>query len=205
MGLVLDASLTELGRSQSQELYELTKDTIQKTAQLIVSSPLRRPMETMLIAFNDLKERLDAQGQGVILLDTLQEIEGKPCDTPLFPVDVLKSSNGGIFSALDFSTLSEGYASKTGIFDPVNGSERARQVRRWLRDRPEMEIVVVAHGDILRYLVDGQQSTRRWDNAELKAFTFVSEDDDNASLVAATNSIKPQDATDQPTSSQMEG
>jgi hypothetical protein len=56
-------------------------------------------------------------------------------------VSELQNSNGGIFAELDFSNLSDDYASKRGIFDPVNVSERARDVRRWLRARPEKEIV----------------------------------------------------------------
>ena len=64
-----------------------------------------------------------------------------PCDTPLSPVSRLAASNGGIFAHLDFSTLSPDYASKTGIFAPEKIVERAKRVRRWLRDRPEVEIV----------------------------------------------------------------
>lgn len=53
----------------------------------------------------------------------------------------LQNANEGLFADLDFSTLSVDYASKTGIFSPDNAAERARVVRRWLRDRPEKEIV----------------------------------------------------------------
>lgn len=44
-------------------------------------------------------------------------------------------------AGFDFSTLSPDYASKKGIFDPDNSEERARQLRQWLRSRPEREIV----------------------------------------------------------------
>lgn len=64
-----------------------------------------------------------------------------PCDTPLHPREELASSMGGMFSDLDFSGLSEGYASKQGIFDPERAAERAEMVRKWLRERPEQEIV----------------------------------------------------------------
>jgi hypothetical protein len=46
----------------------------------------------------------------------------------------------GIFADLDFSTLSPDYASKKGIFATDNAPDRAKRVRRWLRDRPEAEI-----------------------------------------------------------------
>ncbi|WWC89077.1 uncharacterized protein L201_003995 [Kwoniella dendrophila CBS 6074] len=200
---IADAPLTDLGKTQSKELYNLSKNTFQKTAELLVSSPLRRPMETMLIGYSDLKARLDKEGKPVILLDTLQEVGPYPCDTPTYPVSKLKSSNNGIFESLDFSTLSPEYASKKGIYAPENGSERAKQVRYWLRNREESEIVVVAHGDILRYIADNQQSARPWDNAEVKVFTFVSEDDENASLVEVDQHAEPKDATDEPTSAEM--
>jgi len=63
-------------------------------------------------------------------------------------------------AGLDFSTLSPDYATNTGIFDIDNTAERAKQVRLWLRSRPEREIVLVAHGDILRWIVDGHHSSR---------------------------------------------
>jgi hypothetical protein len=47
----------------------------------------------------------------------------------------------GMFSDLDFTGLSPDYASKQGIFDPERAAERAELVRKWLRERPEQEIV----------------------------------------------------------------
>lgn len=55
---------------------------------------------------------------------------------------------------------------------------RARWVRRWLRDRAEREIVVVAHGDILRYITDGTNSGEPWRNAEVKVYTFLNDEND---------------------------
>lgn len=47
----------------------------------------------------------------------------------------------GMFSDLDFTGLSDDYASKQGIYDPERAAERAELVRKWLRERPEQEIV----------------------------------------------------------------
>lgn len=44
-------------------------------------------------------------------------------------------------AGLDFSTLSEDYATNEGIYHSDNTAERAKKVRQWLRDRPEREIV----------------------------------------------------------------
>ena len=54
--------------------------------------------------------------------------------------------------------------------------QRARWVRHWLRARPEREIVVVAHGDILRYVIEGFNSHSPWANAEVRAYTFELEE-----------------------------
>ncbi|KAE8539238.1 hypothetical protein D1P53_004336 [Cryptococcus gattii VGV] len=200
---IADALLTALGREQSRQLNEATKNGVQRTAELLVTSPLRRPLETMLLGYPELKVRLEKAGKSVILLDILQEVGPYPCDTPTHPISALKASNNGIFSTLDFSTLSPDYASKEGIFGPANGETRAKLVRKWLRERPEKEIVVVAHGDILRFIVDGQQSSRPWNNAENKVFTFRSNDASDDSLVEADYQVEARDATAEPTSSEI--
>lgn len=74
---VPDAPLTQLGRQQSEELYKATKDNIQKTAELLVSSALRRPLSTMVIGYKDLRMRLEAEGKKVIVLPQLQEVRHK--------------------------------------------------------------------------------------------------------------------------------
>jgi hypothetical protein len=51
-------------------------------------------------------------------------------------------------------------------------------VRRWLRDRPEREIVVVAHADILRYITEGMNSGEPWGNTEVKEYTFLNDGKD---------------------------
>jgi broad specificity phosphatase PhoE len=71
---VRDAPLTVLGRQQSQGLYKETKDTIQKTAELLVTSPLRRPLSTMVIGYVDLRRKLEAEGKPVVVLPQLQEV-----------------------------------------------------------------------------------------------------------------------------------
>jgi len=45
------------------------------------------------------------------------------------------------FSGIDFSSLEDDWNSKKGEFDPNRAAERAKWVRKWLRARPEKEIV----------------------------------------------------------------
>lgn len=51
---------------------------------------------------------------------------------------------------------------------------RAQWVRQYLRSRPEKNIVLVAHGDILRRITATAKgnSTYQWKNAEVRLFNF---------------------------------
>jgi len=173
-----DAPLTALGREQSLGLYHDTKDTIQKTAELLVSSALRRPLSTMLIGYSGLQKRLEAEGKPPIILPQLQECNDLPCDTGS-PREALEADPE--FAGLDFSNLSPDWTSKEGFYAPTVPAlqARARWNRRWLRSRPEKEIVVVSHGDCLRYITDGYNSGALWANAEVREYTFKAEEEED--------------------------
>ncbi|ORY73621.1 histidine phosphatase superfamily [Leucosporidium creatinivorum] len=202
-----DAELTPLGRQQSAQLHEETKDGLQQTVELIVSSPLRRPMQTMLVGYPDLKARLNHK---VVLLPELQEVNHLPCDTGSSRA-FLEEHDEFVKAGLDFSQIDEsekrhgvGWTSKMGFFDAENVIERAKWVRRWLRERKEEKIVVIAHGDILRVIQDGYRSdpqTHPWANAEVRAFTFASDDDEDAKLVLVKEVAK--EGEEEPTSGEM--
>lgn len=95
------------------------------------------------------------------------------------PRDVLEGTPE--YAGLDFSELTPDWLSKAGFYSSTVAAlqQRARWVRQWLRARPEREIVVVAHGDILRYITEGYNSHAPWANAEVREFTFeVDEEED---------------------------
>jgi hypothetical protein len=57
------------------------------------------------------------------------------------------------FSGIDFSLLEDDWTSKEGDFDPEICDQSAKWVRKWLRARPEKEIVGqygFSHIDIFR-------------------------------------------------------
>lgn len=178
--IVADAPLTTLGQEQSRQLNEATKNGVQKTAELLVTSPVSSIVLLFIcLAINIKPSRIapEAAGDHVARLSGIEipirkvwkarhfighlarsrtvssrilklqanssffSLLRYPCDTPTHPISALKASNGGIFSSLDFSALSPDYASKEGIFAPANGVARAKLVRKWLRERPEREIV----------------------------------------------------------------
>lgn len=80
------------------------------------------------------------------------------------------------FAGFDFSQLPADWTSKQGFWAPDRASlaNRARWVRQWLRDRPEQDIVLIAHGDILRNITAGPNgpSVYDWKNAEVRIFHF---------------------------------
>ncbi|KAI5481276.1 phosphoglycerate mutase family protein [Pseudohyphozyma bogoriensis] len=191
---LLDAPLTPLGRKQSRALNEDTKDTFQKTAELLVTSALRRPMQTMLDGYPGLVERMGKAN--VVVLPQLQECNGYPCDTGSPKADLEANPE---FAGLDFSSLTPDWTSKKGIYDPENVLERAKWCRKWLRERDEKVIVVVAHGDILRAITDGWRSDTPWANAEVKEYTFSSDDDEEATVVPIR--LVTREGGDAPTSS----
>jgi hypothetical protein len=54
---------------------------------------------------------------------------------------------------------------------------RAEALRRWIRDRPETEVVLVSHGYFAHYLThevdaQGKQTTAWWGEAELRTYQF---------------------------------
>jgi len=154
---ILDPPLTPYGREQATKLHHLTEQNIQQTAELIVTSPLTRTLQTTIIGFPALRARLEAQAEhkGIIALSRLQETGVNPCNfASRMCIGILKEMHTGDtgrpqeelerieeFSGIDFSLLEDDWTSKKGDFDPEVDRERAKWVRKWLRARPEKEIV----------------------------------------------------------------
>lgn len=77
---------------------------------------------------------------------------------------------------------------QAGRYAPINAAlrERARAARRWLKARPEKEIVMVTHGGFLHYFTEdwedhSQYQGTGWSNTEFRSYTF-SDEDHNADL-----------------------
>ncbi|KAI0915458.1 hypothetical protein AcW1_003979 [Taiwanofungus camphoratus] len=197
-----DAPLTKRGREQAASLHVDTQNTIQKSAELLVTSGLRRTLSTTVIGYATLKKRLEAEGKAVIVLPQLQECNNLPCDIGS-PREVLEADPE--YAGLDFSDLTPDWTSKAGFYaaDVATLQARARWNRRWLRARPERDIVVVAHGDLLRYITQGRNSATPWANVEVREYTFkVDEEEDKegeAWLVPVKTIVR--EGADDPTSS----
>jgi hypothetical protein len=79
-------------------------------------------------------------------------------------VSILRDEFGS--DLVEFEFLKDNWWKHEGAFatDPKAVNERARKLRKWMRDREEKEIVLVAHGFFNHYLtgeVDdkGEQTT----------------------------------------------
>ncbi|EGF97732.1 uncharacterized protein MELLADRAFT_28474, partial [Melampsora larici-populina 98AG31] len=145
-----DAALTPTGKEQCIGLNERTSMNIQKSAQLLVTSPLRRTLQTTLIGFPQLIHKLGGRS-AIIALPQLQENGCSPADTGSSRSELEGDKE---FEGIDFSLLADGWNSKSGVWssDKHSLKHRAGWTRTWLAARPEEEIVVVSHGGALRYI-----------------------------------------------------
>jgi hypothetical protein len=107
------------------------------------------------------------------------ENSSKPCDIGN-PASVLRKE----FPELDFELVVDGWNSKTGEWGPdeVSIAHRAIKMRKWLKERPENEIIVLTHGGIHRSLPCTQvvgfllylvQEVKGFDNGECRTYTFA--------------------------------
>lgn len=169
-----DAPLTDLGKQQANQLPHQVPRELQNQIDLVISSPLRRTLETTLIGWKHTVDRLGRDA--IVCLPQLQECNDFPCDTG--------SSRSTLeadpyFKQVDFSLLTDDWTSKKGQYAPDEESlnKRAQWVRQYVRDRPEKTILLVGHGDIIRRITGGPQgnSTHMWKNAEVRTFEFQSD------------------------------
>lgn len=157
-------------RKQAASLPGRTPD-LQKQVDLVVTSPLSRTLQTTLLGWGPAVKRLGIQN--VICLPEAQECNDYPCDTGISREELEQDPE---FDGLNFSRLTPDWTSKQGFWapDPRSKANRAKTVRQFLRDQPEKDIVLVAHGDILREITADAQgsSSYMWKNAEVRVFKF---------------------------------
>ncbi|MCJ1402537.1 hypothetical protein MMC11_005757 [Xylographa trunciseda] len=193
-----DPSLTPLGEAQC---YQLCQDfPYHGSVDLLVASPLRRTLYTMLLGFQPEVKR----GLTIIALPEAQELADLPCDTGS-NVQLLREEFHD--QAIDFSLVEEGWNSKEGKWaaDAEFVEKRAREVRQWLKARPEKDIVLVTHGGFLHFLTeDWSDSTllhgSGWANTEFRSYNFTLESGDNASIVETAASRQRRRGSETPLS-----
>ena len=113
-----DAPLTELGKRQASRLPALTPE-LQETVEVILSSPLRRTLQTVSLGYSDALKRLGGPGQ-VVCLPELQgrsradlECNDVPCDTGSDRAVLERLPE---FASFNLSKLTPEWNSKQGFF-----------------------------------------------------------------------------------------
>ncbi|KAK9896347.1 phosphoglycerate mutase-like protein [Cystobasidium minutum MCA 4210] len=186
---IADARLTPTGVEQAKELCATLPQDLLENVELVVSSPLRRALETTLLGLQPVLDRVGRRS--VVILPHAQECNIHPCDTGSAAEELVKDP---AFEGLDFRMLSKrpDWTSKQGFWsnDPACLHARAKYVRRWLRDQPEKRIVLVSHGNFLRYLVSRAETDDLFANGEIRSYTFASDDDEDARVVLLQKTAK---------------
>ncbi|ELU37266.1 histidine phosphatase superfamily domain-containing protein [Rhizoctonia solani AG-1 IA] len=153
LSIIHDAVLTPYGRQQCVEFAQANPD-FQNIPELIIASPFRRTLSTTLLAVPKTFERLSPRG--VILMPQLQETHDFPCDTGS-DRDVLEQIEEFKDRGFDWSVLPDDWNKNQGFYAPTPEAlaDRAKWVRRFVRDRPETNILLIGHGGIFRE-IDGR-------------------------------------------------
>lgn len=188
-----DPPLTATGHLQASALADTFPDP--GSIGIVVTSPLRRTLQTTLLAFSHiLSEQYvmnsgKSQGSRLIIDPDLQERSDHPCDTGSEQSRLEK-----VFPALDFSVLGDDWFAKEGIYasDDAAVVARAKRFRERLRDVAEdlqksedfangrKNIVVVTHGVFMKYLCEDM--TIDLPKAGWKAFMIANGADGEAVL-----------------------
>lgn len=141
--------------------------SIAQKVELIVSSPMRRTIQTTQQGLGWLIDR----GVPVILRAEWQENSDKACDTGSTLEDLVREERFVKPDWLDWSTVDQTYPKKTGLYRYTRQGlkERGLFAKQWLKDRPEDVIAVVSHSGFLRCGV----SSCGYENADFRIFKFA--------------------------------
>jgi broad specificity phosphatase PhoE len=152
----------------------------------VTASPLRRTLYTALESFAPVFE--SNPDLKIIALPDIQETSDVPCDTGSDPSILKEEFKTGV----DLDLVQDGWNNKVGSslfcnseiastvfsawcthicleklsgrYEPTNKAlkERARAARRWLKARPEKEIVMVTHGGFLHYFTEDWEDSSQF-------------------------------------------
>jgi broad specificity phosphatase PhoE len=190
-----DPDLTPKGKDQCKQLS--TTFPFFDRVDLVCASPIRRAIQTALIS---MEPYLQSGKHHILALPLAQEATDKPANTPS-DTTRLKKEYGDV---VDFHRCLDTYTdynSKHGRWSPDGPSleKRALELRKFLRDRDEQEVVVVSHGDFLHYVTgdlndDGSQAKGWWKNTEFRSYRFFPVGHDDALLQETAESVELRDA-----------
>ncbi|OXV06131.1 hypothetical protein Egran_06101 [Elaphomyces granulatus] len=180
---IRDAVLTDKGKAQCSQLRE--EFPYHYSISIVMSSPLRRAIQTAAFSFGPTLRRPDVQYLAVPLG---QEVSDKQCDIGHSRAEIeqqlpelLKGQEIGFDPAkFDFSLVEDGWNSKAGRYAPDHEAvkRRAADLRSWLYQRSEPHILLVTHGAFLHFLTedwtgDDPKRGTAYLNCEVRIFNFT--------------------------------
>lgn len=169
---LVDAQLTPKGIEQCEALRQKAKSSL-RNVELVVTSPLRRTMQTAMYTFPFLKGAIPW-----IAIEHVREQTGlHPCDRRLSITEHKEN-----FPFIDFDLVendSDPLYSLYTLREPaIDVQRRGRDFMRWLQSRPEKEIIVVSHAGYLRQLFRGvlhfsnAKDAEEFSNCEMRTIIF---------------------------------
>jgi broad specificity phosphatase PhoE len=191
-----DPDLTSKGREQCEHIAKIFPffDRID----LVCASPIRRAIQTAMIS---MEPYLQCGKRQILVLPLAQEATAKPANTPS-DINRLKGEFGDVANFHRCLDTYTDYNTKQGRWAPDGTSleTRALELRRFLRDREEEEVVVASHGDFLHYVTgeindDGTQAKGWWQNTEFRSYRFFPVGHNDALLQETEESVKMRDAS----------
>jgi broad specificity phosphatase PhoE len=180
-----DPTLTEKGKAQCRELRNSFQH--HDTINLVVTSPLRRTIQTASLSFGPVLAR-DVR---FLAIPEAQEVGDHASDTGLPPNELKKQLEGELFAEnelefdikkLNLDAVKDGWNAKTGYWAWEREAimKRAADVRSWLYNRPEEHILFVTHGAFLHFLTEDwsvaePMNSTAYRNCETRTFVFTPE------------------------------
>lgn len=180
---IIDPPLTAYGQSKASNISS-TFPRLDKVA-LILTSPLRRALQTALAGFSPILSTTSPRpsnvagienGAQLLVYPEIQPRTDKPSDVGTEP-SILETE----FPGLDFSTLNECWPRREGAYADTDAaiSARGQRVRDFLAEALEglegkerTDIVLVTHG-VVRGFVGGDAEDGPWDWAGCVSYVVV--------------------------------
>ncbi|RAR07985.1 phosphoglycerate mutase family protein [Stemphylium lycopersici] len=182
---IRDAVLTEKGKEQCRVLSSAFQH--HQEIDVVFASPLRRTIQTAALSFGPVLSREEVP---FVLLPALQEVSNIGCDVgmadtaadlqQILPELFAKGEIDFNINKIDASAVIPGWNSKEGYwaYEKLAITKRAAELRNWLYQRPESQILVVTHGAFAHFLtedweVEDPMLGTAWKNCEHRAFVFT--------------------------------
>ncbi|KAJ8119099.1 hypothetical protein OPT61_g65 [Boeremia exigua] len=182
---IRDAVLTPKGKGQCSTLQSAFQ--YHNDIDVVFSSPLRRTIQTASLSLGPTLARKEVP---FILLPPLQEVSNVGCDVGLadtaedikriLPTLFAEGKLPFDYNKIDASHVTKGWNSKKGYWayerDAI--STRAADLRSFLLQRSEKQIVLVTHGAFAHFLaedwdVEDPMTGTAWLNCEHRIFDFT--------------------------------